>query len=138
MAAPLVTADTSVVIPLLSPWHEAHRSVLAPARSVSRLPTHVLFETVVSLSRLPQGLSTTPTQVLAALRSRFRGDALTLDTEQAWAPLDAVADAGLSGGQVYDAIVAVTAKTAGAKLLSLDRRAERTYRAIGVDFELLD
>lgn len=44
----------------------------------------------------------------------------------------------IGGGAVYDALVAATAKATGAVLLSLDRRAERTYRMIGVDFEMID
>lgn len=43
----------------------------------------------------------------------------------------------ITGGAVYDALVGFTAKLAGARLLSRDRRAERTYRAVGVDYELI-
>lgn len=51
--------------------------------------------------------------------------------------MEVLATAGLRGGQIYDALVAATAKGAGAHLLSIDRRAERTYRAVGIDYEFI-
>jgi phosphomannomutase len=44
-----------------------------------------------------------------------------------------VAEAGLRGGSVYDALVGATAVQAGARLLTLDRPAARTYRSVSVD-----
>jgi predicted nucleic acid-binding protein len=51
--------------------------------------------------------------------------------------VDLVRGKGVTGGSTYDALVAVTAKHAGVRLLTRDRRATRTYELIGVDFELL-
>jgi predicted nucleic acid-binding protein len=51
--------------------------------------------------------------------------------------LDLVRTKGVTGGAVYDALIAATVKHAGAKLLTRDRRALRTYQVIGVDHELL-
>ena len=51
--------------------------------------------------------------------------------------LEALASAGLTGGAVYDALVAASAQHAGATLLSLDVRAATTYRAIGADCRLV-
>jgi predicted nucleic acid-binding protein len=50
---------------------------------------------------------------------------------------EAIAAAGLRGGQLYDALVAATAAAHGVRLISLDTRAAPTYRAIGVEYELL-
>ena len=47
--------------------------------------------------------------------------------------LIAGAAALLIGGAVYDALIAATAREAGATLLTLDARAVRTYRAVGAD-----
>jgi hypothetical protein len=41
------------------------------------------------------------------------------------------------GGAVYDALVALTAREAGAELLTLDERAVRTYELLGIDFQLV-
>ena len=44
----------------------------------------------------------------------------------------------MRGGEVYDALIAATAKSTGAVLLTRDRRAEATYRAIGVESRYLN
>ena len=51
--------------------------------------------------------------------------------------LDELADLGIAGGSVYDALVGATAVEHGLALASLDRRALDTYRALGVDLELI-
>jgi predicted nucleic acid-binding protein len=45
--------------------------------------------------------------------------------------------AGIVGGAVYDALIAATSREAGAALVSLDQRAARVYRALGVEHTLL-
>lgn len=49
----------------------------------------------------------------------------------------ALAEAGISGGAVYDALVAAAAVHHGLPLVSRDRRALDTYRALGLDVEFL-
>ncbi len=49
----------------------------------------------------------------------------------------AVAAAGVTGGGTYDALVGLTAHSVGRELLSLDLRAERTYRSLGIAYRLL-
>lgn len=44
---------------------------------------------------------------------------------------------GIAGGAIYDALVAFTAREAGATLVSMDRRAAYTYRAVAVEHRLL-
>jgi hypothetical protein len=48
-----------------------------------------------------------------------------------------VAEAGISGGAVYDGLVALAAAAAGLPLLSCDRHALSTYKALAVRFEML-
>jgi hypothetical protein len=45
---------------------------------------------------------------------------------------------GITGGAVYDGLVAMSAAAHGATLLTLDRRAVPTYRRSGVRHRLLD
>jgi hypothetical protein len=52
--------------------------------------------------------------------------------------LESAARSGVLGGAVYDALVALTAREAGTTLVSLDRRAVPTYRAVGADHSLID
>lgn len=50
---------------------------------------------------------------------------------------DALARLRITGGSVYDALVGAVAVEQGLRLISLDRRAEPVYLALGVDLELL-
>lgn len=45
--------------------------------------------------------------------------------------------AGLTGGAFYDGLVGAAARKHNLPLISCDRRAEPTYRALGVNYELL-
>ena len=49
----------------------------------------------------------------------------------------ALAASGIGGGAVHDGIIAATAKVHDLTLLTLDRRAESTYEAIGADYRAL-
>ena len=49
----------------------------------------------------------------------------------------AVAGAGLSGGSVYDALVAATAAHRGLTLLTRDARARAAYDAVGARYVML-
>ena len=62
---------------------------------------------------------------------------MTLSEQSQTDPLATLVDAGIAGGAVWDGLVALAALDAGARLLSLDRRALPTYRALGADVELL-
>jgi predicted nucleic acid-binding protein len=44
---------------------------------------------------------------------------------------------GITGGAVYDALVAATAAEHDAELLSCDRRAAATYERFGIRFEMV-
>ena len=46
-------------------------------------------------------------------------------------------DGRRDGGGTYDALVGLTAHSVGHELLSLDLRAERTYRSLGIAYRLL-
>ena len=50
---------------------------------------------------------------------------------------DAVGSAGLAGGALYDGLVAAAARKHKLPLITCDRRAEATYRVLGVTYELL-
>jgi hypothetical protein len=49
-----------------------------------------------------------------------------------------LAQLGIAGGAVYDALVAATAAEHGITLATRDRRAAETYRALSIDFQLID
>lgn len=103
-----------------------------------RLPAHVAVEAYAVLTRLPPPHRVAPTVAREWLAQRF-GDApvLTLSADQCERLLDEVAAAGISGGAVYDALVGATSREADSTLLTLDRRAKRTYEALGIAHRLL-
>jgi len=64
--------------------------------------------------------------------SRFLGEAAARQL------LGRLATLSIAGGAVYDALVGATAAAAGVRLTTRDRRALDTYRALDLDFEILD
>ncbi len=137
MAPGLVTADTSVVLPLVSRWHEAHAEVVEPAHGVTRLPAHVFLEAVAGLTRLPRGLAVGADRAVRVLLSRFPGEPLILGAADHLELLSFLGPGRIRGGQVYDALIAATAKRAGARLLTRDVRARSTYLAVGVQAQFI-
>lgn len=129
-------ADTSVVVAAFASWHEHHDAANA-AIARSRLLAHVAAETLSTLTRLPDPYRVEATPVWEFLAARFPAGWLTLDGDQVRDILSLAIERGISGGAIYDALVAGAARAADATLLSLDRRAERTYRELGVRYELL-
>ncbi|HZN71942.1 MAG TPA: PIN domain-containing protein [Micromonosporaceae bacterium] len=132
-----LTVDTSVVIPALASWHESHSVARKACREVTGLTAHALLEAISVLTRLPSGLALAAAPAVSVVRRKFPDEPLSLTGAEFAALAERIAAAGLRGGQVYDALVAATAASRGARLLSLDTRAIPTYRAIGADYELL-
>ncbi|MGI9120295.1 MAG: PIN domain-containing protein [Acidimicrobiales bacterium] len=131
--------DTSVVVPAASPWHDDHAVARAACGEADvRLPAHVAIETYAVLTRLPPPHRVSPTVARDWLTRRFGGaPVLALATDRHLRLLDSAAKGGITGGAVYDALVAATSQVAGAVLLTLDRRAARTYEAMGASYRFL-
>jgi predicted nucleic acid-binding protein len=135
----VIAPDSSVAIAALAPWHEAHREARAVlANGDARLPAHVAFETTSALSRMPEGQRIAPAVVLDALERRFAQPWLALDAHETRDALRRAVGAGVRGGALYDALIAATAARHGAEIVSADRRAVGTYRAMGAEVSLLD
>lgn len=134
----MIAPDSSVVIAALAPWHVAHEAARHALRDTSRtLIAHVAFETTAVLSRMPEGHRIAPEVVVEALRQAFPARWLVLDATRTRRALDTAVAAGLRGGALYDALIAATAAHHSLRLLSGDRRARRTYEALGVDVAYL-
>lgn len=131
MTTPLAL-DTSVAVPLLVQTHKAHAAVVRwwSGREVA-LSGHALAETYSVLTRLPDDLRLVPADAARLLKERFvRPLLLGADTAEQLPAL--LSDRGISGGAVYDALVALAAAEHGAELATRDARAKATYEAIGV------
>lgn len=134
----LWACDTSFAVAALDPAHEAHaacRQALVELRPA--LAGHATFETYSVLTRLPLPLRLSASQAASVLAAAFPEDcwldaAGTRQLRQRLAGLDIV------GGSVYDALVGQAAVTNRRRLLTRDRRAERTYRSLDVEYRFVN
>jgi predicted nucleic acid-binding protein len=135
----VIAPDSSVVIAALGQWHPAHEvSREAIVGEERRLVGHVAFEATSVLSRMPEPYRMMPTVVMDALDRISTSPWLALDAASQCSCLRRAVAEGLSGGALYDALIAETAREHGATLLSADRRARDAYEAMGVDVAFLD
>jgi predicted nucleic acid-binding protein len=133
---PELLIDTSVAVPLVAAGHESHQATRkAVGGRRCGLSGHAAFETFSVLTRLPPPNRRTPDAVARLLAHNFRGSRFL--SAQGTAQLHGrLAELGIAGGAVYDALVAAAAAEHGIKLATRDRRAAETYRALEIDFEL--
>lgn len=126
--------DTSVAVALLVSDHSAHERTIAqlPQGSLG-LSGHAVFETFSVITRLPNH-RVSPAVAHTLISENFpRSIAYRATLED----LDEISRASLAGGQVYDALVALAARSVDRTLLTRDERAMPTYLAMGVDVVLL-
>ncbi len=129
--------DTSVAVAFLVGDHDHHDATFeALADRRLGLAGHAAFETFSVLTRLPPPGRRTPVTVARLLAANFP-DSRFLGIEGAAGLLTSLADHGVAGGSVYDALVGATAVEHGLPLVSRDRRALDTYRELGVEVKML-
>lgn len=129
--------DTSAALALVDRKHEFHEQALDRLRGRRLgLAGHATFETFSVLTRLPPPRRLSAASAQRLIKSNFPVPAF-LGPERSATLLQRFVDGGLSGGAVYDALVAAAAEQHRLLLVSCDRRAAPTYRALGARFELL-
>lgn len=133
----MITCDTSVIVAAFARWHQDHPLAAVALGRVDALIDHVVVESYSVLTRLPPARRVPPPLVSAFLDHHFPAAVPRLGYPGSDAVLGSALPAGISGGAVYDLVVALTAARADATLLSLDRRATSTYETAGIRFELL-
>lgn len=134
---PIVLLDTSAAIALSIADHEHHVVTASSLRGRQLgLAGHAAFETFSVLTRLPPPARRRPAVVAKILRTNFP-ETRFLSAKSAEAVYSALTEGEISGGAVYDALVAAVAREHGLTLISNDRRARETYRAMGVEVEFL-
>lgn len=131
------TCDTSIVIAGLNAWHPDHAAARARLAGLDWLGAHVVAESIAVLTRLPHGRAVPVADAIRYVRALTDGRVRQLSAERYFVTFTAVGSAGLAGGAVYDALVGATAREHNAQLLTLDRRAQRTYLAVGAPFEVV-
>ena len=134
---PDVLVDSSVAIPLVVVDHEHHRLA---RRAVSRrrlgLAGHAAFETFSVLTRLPTPARRPPAVVAEVLRASFPGT-LFLGADDAASLFRRLAELGIAGGAVFDALVGAVAVARDLPLVTRDVRALDVYRALDADVEVI-
>lgn len=137
MTGAVALVDTSVAVALVVADHEAHaQTASALSGTELGLAGHAFFETYSVLTRLPQPLRRGPGEVLEILSRGFPHTRF-LDAERTIDLTVRLAELGLAGGSVYDALVGAVSVEHGLPLVSRDARAANVYRALGVEFDLI-
>ncbi|HEY6741221.1 MAG TPA: PIN domain-containing protein [Lapillicoccus sp.] len=131
------TCDSSVLVAAIAAWHPRHAVAHGLVDTgVRALPGHVLVETYSVMTRMPTP-QRLPSQTAADAISRLRERIISMQASDYAALMRLLAVAGVTGGAVYDAVVAFTAKRHVLPLLTLDARAAATYDVVGVCYQLL-
>ena len=131
------TVDTSILVAAFASWHDDHGPAVRELAKKPSVIAHAAIETYSLLTRLPEPQRAEPALVVEFLDRNFAGNPLTLDADHLRSVPGRLAELGIVGGAAYDGIIALIAADCGAHLISLDRRAEATYRRCGVSFELI-
>ena len=133
----MIAVDSSVAIAAFGDWHELNEPACAVLDQGAALPVHALLETYSVLTGFPPPHRVAPALVERWLDDRFASILAAPGTDEQRDLVRTLARAGRTGGAVYDALVALTAKLAGAVLVTADRRAVATYELVGVDLQHL-
>ena len=131
------SADSSVTIAALVDDHPAHDAAADALAVCETTIAHVAIETYSVLTRLPPPGRFDANMVVTALDERLPSTYLTLDANSFAKAPGRFAKADIAGGATYDGLIALTALEHDLELISRDRRAARSYRALGVRFTLL-
>ena len=129
--------DTSVAVALVTADHPFHTATIERLDGMALgLSGHAAFETFSVLTRMPPPNRRSPHVISTLLATNFPGSRF-LSSEATTVLFAGLPELGISGGSVYDALVAAAAKDHGLTLLTRDGRASSTYQRVGVTFELL-
>lgn len=132
-----VLVDTSIAVALAVSGHEAHGQLIKGLEGLTLgLSGHAAFETYSVLTRLPPPKRLPPAAVARLLAANFPQSRF-IGPEATQRLLVKLPELGIAGGSVYDALVAAAAVDHNLCLVTRDRRALETYRALNVQLEVL-
>jgi predicted nucleic acid-binding protein len=137
VAAPIEAPDSSVLIAGYAPEHPFYEDAARSLRGVREggcLIAHTLAEAYAVLTghySHPSG------NVLRYLNQFMAHPPVGLSAISYPKVLETLANDNVMGASVHDGLIAAAAAQADLRLLSLDRRAARTYAAVGADYEML-
>lgn len=134
----MICVDTSVVVAAMSPWHEVHEVAANACRQDAVIPAHCLIEAFAALTRMRDPLQVTGADAAEALTRQWGDRQLVLPEDVYTQILDELARKAIIGSHAYDGLTALTARHFNLRLVSLDHRAERTYKSLGIDYSIID
>lgn len=120
------------------PFHAEAVPVLVEVKASGRLVAHTMAEAYSVLSS-PSGPFRFESEPVVAYLDQFleRSDPIQPRIGSYREALDLLGAHNRAGGAIYDALIALAARDADITLVSLDRRAEPTYAACGVEAKML-
>lgn len=133
----MIAADASVAIAAFAEWHGKHRDAQEALSGNPSIVAHAAFETYSVLTRISEPQRMFGAAVREQIERRFGDRWIGLTAGVLRLALARLDELGVSGGQTYDGVIAITAATNGAKLVTLDRRALPTYLLVGADVEFV-
>lgn len=133
----MITCDTSVVVAAFGRWHADHQSAQDALAAATVLIDHVGIESFSVLTRLPPPRRAPAELVRRFLDHHFPPGSPRLANPSSQQILRLAQERQVTGGAVYDLLIAVVAASSAATLLTLDKRAATTYRAAGSTYTLL-
>lgn len=137
----MIAPDTSVLVAGFIPSHGFHPeavSVLVEVKAEGSLVAHTIAETYSVLTSPSGPYRVEPTAVAAYLDQFLdRAGPVQPRPSSYREAIGLLGERNRTGGAVYDALIALAARDAELTLASLDRRAERTYAACGVEAKML-
>jgi predicted nucleic acid-binding protein len=125
------------VVAAFASWHEKHEPARRVLDGALRLVEHCALETYSVLTRLPPPHRAPGDVVRDFLAVRFRQPFLRLNARAYREFLLHLPEHGLAGAASYDALVAATAASHGAELMTCDRRAATVYQRYGIRVHLV-
>lgn len=132
--------DSSILVAGFLPDHPFHlvaEAALAEVQTEGRLVAHTTAEAFSVLSS-PGSYRADPDLVVGYLDGLLGGSPPIQPRPETYPEaFRLLAENGRGGGAVFDALIALAARDAGAELVSLDRRAGRIYDLCGVEARLL-
>lgn len=133
----MIAVDTSVAVAAFGDWHQRNEEARAVLDEGAALPAHALLETYSVLTGFPPPHRAAPELVDAWLDDRFSIILAPPPPHEQRDLVRRLASTGRTGGAVYDAVVALTARLAGAVLVTADARAASLYELVGVQLHHL-
>jgi predicted nucleic acid-binding protein len=133
----VIAVDSSVAVAAFASWHALHDRARKTLAQRPLIPAHAALETYSVLTRLPAPHRVDAALALEFVAAEFPAPFLTLDGDESRGLLGELVEKRLEGGATYDALIAVTARRAGARLATCDRRAAATYERLRVPVDYI-